>query len=98
MHIGKDRGNAVVVTGTGTGIDTGNEKIRQFRDVLGDFPIFVGTGMTAETCAAQMSVADGVIVGSWFKQGGVTEAPVDPNRVRQFMDIVTRVRERMEKQ
>lgn len=49
--------------------------------------------MTAETCAEQLSVADGAIVGSWFKQGGSTKAPVDPERVKQFMTIVKQVRE-----
>ena len=96
LTIGKERCNAVVVTGAGTGVDTGVEKIRQFRDALGDYPLFVGAGMTAETCEAQLAVADGAIVGSWFKQDGKTEAPVDPNRVKQFMEIVKRVRERME--
>jgi len=92
LMIGKERCDAVVVTGTGTGIDTGMEKIQQFRNVLGDFPLFVGAGMTAETCRAQLAVADGAIVGSWFKQDGTTAAPVDPVRVKQFMEIVQDVR------
>lgn len=96
LHIGKDRCNAVVVTGAGTGIDTGTEKIRQFRDALGDFPLFVGAGMTAKTCATQLAIADGAIVGSWFKIDGVTEAPVDPERVKAFMEIVQGVREQEE--
>lgn len=96
LRIGKDRCNAVVVTGAGTGIDTGAEKIRQFRNALGDFPLFVGAGMTANTCAAQLAIADGAIVGSWFKKDGVTEAPVDPQRVKAFMEIVQGVREQEE--
>ena len=84
-----------MVTGAGTGMDTGIEKIQRFRDALGDFPLFVGAGMTAETCAKQLMIADGAIVGSWFKQNGITEAPVDPERVKQFMIIVKAVRERV---
>ena len=95
LIIGKERCDAVVVTGAGTGMDTGIEKILQFRDALGDFPLFVGAGMTAETCEKQLMIADGAIVGSWFKQDGITEAPVDPERVKQFMKIVKAVRERM---
>ena len=92
LELGKNRCDAVVVTGAGTGINTDMEKIREFRDVLGDFPPFVGAGMTAETCREQLSVADGAIVGSWFKQDGITEAPVDPERVKQFMSIVKEMR------
>lgn len=95
LIIGKERCDAVVVTGAGTGIDTGVEKIQQFRDVLDDFPLFVGAGMTAETCRSQLEIADGAIVGSWFKRDGVTEAPVDPDRVKDFMKIVKNIRERM---
>lgn len=87
LMIGKERCNAVVVTGSGTGISTEMEKIRQFRSVLGDFPLIVGAGMTEATCQEQLALADGAIVGSWFKKDGVTEYPVDPERVRRFMEI-----------
>lgn len=93
LAIGKERCDAVVVTGAGTGITTGMEKIRQFRQCLGDFPLFVGAGMTAETCREQLSVADGAIVGSWFKEDGRTDAPVDPDRVKKLMNIVKQLRE-----
>ncbi len=92
LTIGKERCNAIVVTGAGTGMDTGIGKIQQFRDAIGDFPLFVGAGMTAETCEEQLKIADGAIVGSWFKKDGITKAPVDPERVNQFMKIVKRVR------
>lgn len=94
LALGRERCDAVVVTGTGTGVDTGMAKIRQFRDELGDFPLFVGAGMTEETCQEQLAYADGAIVGSWFKEGGVTKEPVDPVRVRRFMEKVKDVRER----
>ena len=92
LELGKDRCDAIVVTGSGTGINTDMEKIQEFRNVLGDFPLFVGAGMTAETCREQLSVADGAIVGSWFKKDGITEAPVDPERVKQFMSLVNEIR------
>lgn len=84
--------DAVVVTDAGTGINTDMEKIREFRNVLGDFPLFGGAGLTAETYREQLSVADGAIVGSWFKKDGITVAPVDPERVKQFMSIVKEMR------
>ena len=93
LRLGKERCDAVVVTGTGTGISTELEKIRLFREVLGDFPLIVGAGMTEENCREQLSIADGAIIGTWFKRDGITEAPVDPERVRRFMEIVREVRE-----
>ena len=92
LALGMERCDAVVVTGEGTGMNTNVEKIRRFRDAIGDFPLFVGAGMTAATCREQLALADGAIVGSWFKQEGRTEAPVDPERVRAFMEIVKEIR------
>ena len=93
LALGKERCDAVVVTGSGTGISTGEAKIRRFRDALGGFPLIVGAGMTAETCRAQLALADGAIVGSYFKENGQTEKPVDPRRVRTFMEAVMEVRQ-----
>ena len=92
LRLGMERCDAIVVTGPGTGVNTDLEKIRAFRDVLGDFPLIVGAGMTAETCVQQLSLADGAIVGSFFKIDGRTEREVDPERVRQFMERARLVR------
>ena len=93
VRLGKERCDAVVVTGAGTGLFTDMEKIRQFRDALADYPLFVGAGMTLETCEERLAVADGAIVGSWFKERGETSAPVDPRRVAIFMELVKKLRE-----
>lgn len=85
LKIGMERCDAVVVTGAGTGISTELDKIKTFRAILGDFPLIVGAGMTAETAAEQLFYSDGAIVGSYFKEGGYTEYPVDEMRVKTFM-------------
>ena len=85
LKIGMERCDAVVVTGAGTGISTELDKIKAFRAILGDFPLIVGAGMTAETAAEQLFYSDGAIVGSYFKEGGYTEYPVDEMRVKTFM-------------
>lgn len=85
LKIGMERCDAIVVTGEGTGISTDLEKIKAFRAVLRDFPLIVGAGMTAETAQEQLSFSDGAIVGSYFKENGCAEYPVDEQRVIQFM-------------
>lgn len=72
------RCDAIAVTGEGTGKTTPMEKIRQFRNIMGDFPLVVGAGMTPDTCAEQFSVADAAIVGSYFKQGYLDDGYVEP--------------------
>ena len=85
LAIGRNHCDAIVVTGEGTGIETDIEKIRTFREYLGDFPLVVGAGMTAENCAAQLALSDGGIVGSYFKQSGFAHNRMDKERVETFM-------------
>ena len=85
LKLAMERCDAIVVTGEGTGIATDLEKIKTFRNILGDFPLIVGAGMTAETVALQLTYADGGIVGSYFKDNGRAEYPVDETRVKTFM-------------
>lgn len=84
--------DAIVVTGDGTGQDTGMEKIGEFRRLLGDFPLIVGAGLTADSCAEQLTVADGGIVGSYFKMEGQARKPMDRDRVVRFMEAVKGLR------
>ena len=84
------RCEAIVTTGEGTGIETPLGKLQEFRkslDWLGGFPLISGAGVTLENVQAQMGVADGVIVGSYFKNGD-TRKPVVRGNVRRLMDAV----------
>lgn len=85
LAIGRRHCDAIVVTGEGTGIATNMEKIKEFRSHLPDFPLIVGAGITADTCAAQLAVADGGIVGSYFKFDGNAHNRMDADRVRRFI-------------
>ncbi len=92
LRLGMERCDAIVVTGEGTGMNTDIEKIKAFRAVTGSFPLVVGAGMTAETAREQLMNSDGAIVGSWFKEKGQAQNPVDPDRVSRFMDVVRSLR------
>jgi len=91
---GKGLADAVVVTGSGTGEETPSDKIKRFRKYLGDYPLIVGAGLTDKNVVEQMSIADGAIVGTYFKYDGKTGNKVDPYRVKIFMDKVKKVREK----
>ena len=85
LKLGMERCDAIVVTGDGTGISTYLEKIKTFRTILEDFPLIVGAGMTAETAQEQLAFSNGAIVGSYFKEFGAEEYPVDEERVKEFV-------------
>jgi predicted TIM-barrel enzyme len=64
--------------------------------VAGKAPVLLNTGAKAENIEAYLQVADGVIVGSSLKVAGYTWNPVDAGRVKEFMEIVRRLRGRIE--
>ncbi len=86
LEAGKSRCDAVVVTGSGTGEQTPEEKILQFRETLGEFPLITGAGVTAQTVADTLKMCDGVIVGSWLKKGHDAQGEVCEAYVRTFVE------------
>lgn len=88
----KKLADAVVVTGSGTGMETPTEKIKIFRKILGPkFPLIIGAGVTLDNVAEQLPIGQGLIIGSYFKDGN-TKSPAIPERVDEFMTKVREVR------
>lgn len=83
-----DRGlaDAVVVTGSGTGAPVSVDLLRQVRDVAGRRPVLIGSGLTPDNAGALAPLADGAIVGTYFKRDGHVHAPVDAQRVRRLCE------------
>ena len=90
LLIGKSRCDAIVVTGKATGVETSTQKIIEFRSLIGDFPLFVGAGMTVDSCIEKLTIADGAIVGSYFKEGHVDTGEVNLQYVQEFMKVVSK--------
>ena len=86
LLLGMERCDAIVVTGEGTGMATPQEKVRQFRKALGDFPLVVGAGVTLDTVQESFKDGDGAIVGSWFKQDHRDIGDVEYRYVEEFMN------------
>ena len=84
------RCDAIVVTGNCTGEVTPTDKIKSFREVLSVFPLFIGAGLTPENCSEQLPLADGAIVGSYFKGTFEDSGDVCAEHVRIFMDAAKR--------
>lgn len=87
------RADAVVVTGGVTGEPPRAEDVREAKSRC-RLPVLLGSGITAENVAEFYDTADGFIVGSYFKEGGVWSNTVDPSRVVRLMDAVRRLRAR----
>jgi len=83
--------DAVIVSGKMTGSAPELDKVRQAKE-LAHCPVVVGSGATEDTIAEFLRYADGAIVGTDFKAGGIAQNPVDVDRVKRLMQRVRRLR------
>ena len=85
--------DAVVVTGQITGDPATLDDLRVARGAIGEHPLVIGSGLNPHNAVSQLSIADGAIVGTAFKKGGVRPGePVDVELVQQLMDEVAKLR------
>jgi uncharacterized protein len=82
--------DALVVSGRATGEATSLDDLKRVRGVVPAVPLLVGSGVTPETAAGLLSVADALIVGTYIKRDGRVANPVDPERVRRLAQSVRR--------
>jgi predicted TIM-barrel enzyme len=93
LRIGTGRSDGIVVTGSGTGIETDLDKINHFKEIIGkDFPLMVGAGLNANNCYEQLSIADGGIIGSYLKNTQKDDGDVSEEQIKLFMDEVRKLR------
>jgi membrane complex biogenesis BtpA family protein len=85
------RADAVVVTGGVTGEPPRAGDVREAKSRC-RLPVLLGSGVTPSNVAEFYDGADGFIVGSYFKEGGVWSNTVDPSRVARLTDAVVKLR------
>lgn len=78
------RADGLIVTGFKTGQAASDDDLAAARHGA-DLPLFVGSGVTAESAPHTLERCDGVIVGSWLKKSGKWDGPLDPARCRDFV-------------
>ena len=82
----------VCVSGPLTASSVDQSDLRKVKAALPATPVFANTGVTVDTVADVLAVADGCVIGSHLKVDGNTWKPVDPDRVVRFMDRVRQLR------
>lgn len=73
--------DALIVSGTGTGEAADIEDVRRVRAACPEAAILLGSGVTAANAPRYLEFADGCIVGTSVKRGGILGNPVDARRV-----------------
>ncbi len=84
------RGGAdvLIVTGTGTGAAADPVRVRRVREAVPGTPIWLGSGVTAETLPMWAEIADGAIVGTVVHEEGDLRRPLDRGRAARVRGAV----------
>ncbi|MDR1929732.1 MAG: BtpA/SgcQ family protein [Treponema sp.] len=80
--------DALCVSGLTAGSATDTSVLKLVKTAAADTPVFVNTGVNLSNVTEQLSIADGAVTGTVFKEGGAFFNPVDQGRVKEFMDKV----------
>src|SRR5262249_4931376 len=83
--------DSVIVTGTATGHAATACEAAEIKASVA-IPVLIGSGVTVGNVAEFWPHADGFIVGSEFKHGGLWSNPIDPDRVERFVRRVAGLR------
>ncbi|MGI6756087.1 MAG: BtpA/SgcQ family protein [Atopobiaceae bacterium] len=81
--------DGIIVTGTASGVETPIDQIKRVQKVV-DLPVIAGSGVKASNIKEQLSIADGAIIGSSLKQGGILSNPIDYDMVREVLSALGR--------
>lgn len=83
--------DGLIITGTSTGSAANLEDIQEVKNTC-KTPIIVGSGVTLNNLENYLSLADALIVGSYFKENGHWTGALSYNKISQFMEKVNKLR------
>jgi uncharacterized protein len=84
--------DALLISGPQAGAHIDLAELRAAKQSAGDVPVLANTGVTHDSAAETLAVADGVIVGTALKVDGSTWNAVDPGRAARMVKIVRSAR------
>ena len=88
--------DGIIVSGASTGRSVEEERLRSIVDVRDrherSVPIILGSGIDTENVERLLALADAAIIGTAFKEGTQTGAPVEPDRVSTLVEVADSIR------
>lgn len=77
--------DGLIVSGAATGAAVDPGRLAAARAAVPAAPLFIGSGLTEQNAGELFALADGAIVGSAFRTGGLAGAPVEAERIRRLL-------------
>lgn len=88
--------DGVIVTSQFTGTNPDKNDLVKAKSAT-KLPVLIGSGMTAENITDYLPLADGFIVGSYFRKDGKFLEQLEPERLDKFMKAFVSARETYQK-
>src|SRR5688572_24980806 len=83
--------DGVIVTSQFTGVNPDKSDLVKAKSVT-KLPVLIGSGMNINNIADHLPLADGFIVGSYFRKDGKFLEKLEPERLNRFMELFVSVR------
>ncbi|XP_033996875.1 uncharacterized protein F13E9.13, mitochondrial isoform X1 [Trematomus bernacchii] len=83
--------DGLIITGAATGQQADPRELREVSKSV-RIPVLIGSGVTYDNIESYIG-ANGMIIGSHFKEGGHWANAVDPERVKRFMGKIRELRQ-----
>ncbi|KAL6112628.1 uncharacterized protein ACO6RY_11084 [Pungitius sinensis] len=83
--------DGLIITGVATGAQADPQELREVSQCV-KIPVLIGSGVTFDNMERYLD-ANGMIIGSHFKEGGHWANAVDPELVKRFMGKIRGLRE-----
>ncbi len=94
----KTGADGLCISASAAGQDVNENLIQCVKDACPNVAVLANTGCRPETIESKLKYADAAVVGTYFKKDGKLQDSngnnlrVDVNRVKEFMDVVNRIR------
>jgi uncharacterized protein len=83
--------DGVIVTSQFTGINPDKDDLVKAKSAT-KLPVIIGSGMTAENIKDYLPLADGFVVGSYFRKDGKFLEKLEPERLHKFIKVFVSAR------
>ena len=80
--------DGLILSGTRTGEPVDASQLTEIKAAVGDFPVWLGSGLDAQNAALLWPLCDGAIVGTALKRGGRVSEPVELDRVKALRQLI----------
>ena len=82
--------DGLIVTGMHTGLSADLQELERVKKAV-KLPVWVGSGINLENVDKYLQIADGLIVGSYFKKDNYWANELDKEKILNFMEKISRL-------